>query len=48
MPFLTTSQNVTEGLSLGSHFGFGKIVWYFPIENNFKLISAYHQLASGD
>lgn len=48
MPFLTTSQKITEGLRLVSYFGFGKIVWYFPIENNFKLISAYQQLASDD
>lgn len=48
MPILTTSQKITEGLSLVSYFGFGKTVWYFPIENNFKLISAYQQLASDD
>lgn len=48
MPFLTTSQKITEGLHLVSHFGFGKIVWYFPTENNFKLINAYQQLASDD
>lgn len=48
MPILTTSQKITEGLRLISYFGFGKTVWYFPIENNFKLISAYQQLASGD
>lgn len=48
MPFITTSQKITEGHCLVSYFGFGKMGWCPPHGEQPQAHGAYQQLASED